>query len=228
LPLLPYGLIAAITGCRGQRYTLGCGKLLPPAGCPSMLLGAWQGANPKGPVQTGKGVIMGKAFIVTGSTLTYTKGKAGSPKDGVKYGKRTGLPLTAYVCELLEGNRKAKADDGVLMAELMAEFAGRPAVQSIAAYRNYFNQGKHGFNPTGKPHVESYGRNTNPDLKPRKDGNHPNAKPLDPKAAKARQAAKAKAAKAAAKGGKGGKGKGGKAAPKAAKPKAAKAVQAAS
>jgi hypothetical protein len=108
--------------------------------------------------------------------LASSKERKGKP-DGVKYGKRTGLTIIAYVDELLTANEKPgnRLGDGELMAELLAEFPKRPAVQAISAYRGYFNSSKHGFNASGKGASECHGRNTGEGATPaRKNAEHPN------------------------------------------------------
>lgn len=184
---------------------------------------------------------MAKSFLVNGATLRYTgehakyssEQRKGTP-DGVKFGKRTGLSLTAYVDELLQAN-ESKANqlsDAVLAAELQAEFANRPACQGISAYRGYFNASKHGHNAAGKFRSTCYGRNTGEAaVKPRRDVSHPNvlANRTADYGVKKPKAAKAAPAKAgAAKAGKAAKptGKAAKPATKAApKAKAAKAAK---
>jgi hypothetical protein len=151
-------------------------------------------------------------YLVNAATIKYTgefakyssEQRKGKP-DGVKFGKRTGLSLTAYVDELLVANEKAQESDSVLAAELQGEFPNRPACQTISAYRGYHNTQKHGFNAAGKYRSMQYGRNTGESaVKPRKDLNHPNMlanRTADygvkkPKAAKAATGKAAKPAKA--------------------------------
>lgn len=123
-------------------------------------------------------------YLVSGPTLKYTgelakfaSEKRTGERTGDKFGKRTGLSITAYADELLVANEKANETDGVLQAELVGEFPNRKAVQAISAYRGYFNAGKHGHNPSGKFHSTCHGRNTGEGaVKPRKDESHPNVK----------------------------------------------------
>jgi hypothetical protein len=86
---------------------------------------------------------------------------------GDKIGRTSKLKLTHAVSELLRWNEKAHETDETLTAMLAAEFPKREAagerdgkrkdgpdrprtIQSIAAYRAYYNAGNHGHNPDGK------------------------------------------------------------------------------
>ena len=84
-------------------------------------------------------------------------------RDGVKFGKSTGLRLTHYLCELIFANKTAHASDDDLQTTLASEFPGRAARQAISAYRAYYNGGKHGFGENGaapKVAAEQYARAT--------------------------------------------------------------------
>lgn len=67
--------------------------------------------------------------------------------DANRTGASTGLVLTHACNELLyatNGSNAAVSDEEIAAA-LAAEFSNRPTLQSVAAYRAYFNAGKHGF-----------------------------------------------------------------------------------
>ena len=66
-------------------------------------------------------------------------------RDGNRVGVTTGLVLTHYVNELLAANYEAELTDTALNAILRQEYPNRAVIQSIAAYRSYFNAGLHGF-----------------------------------------------------------------------------------
>ena len=65
-------------------------------------------------------------------------------RDGNRVGVTTGLVLTHYVNELLAANYEAGLGDTDLNAILRQEYPNRAVIQSIAAYRSYFNAGLHG------------------------------------------------------------------------------------
>jgi hypothetical protein len=156
--------------------------------------------------------------LVTKPTLTYkgndkqgkplarfNSAERTGPKDGVKFGKRTGLSMTAYVDELLRANEKPgnQRSDAELQAELNAEFSGRPACQAISAYRGYFNRSLHGHNPDGKGKSTSHGRNMGEGkVEAKHDPNHFNTGRVHGEAAKGKakgKAVKGKAVKGAKK-----------------------------
>jgi hypothetical protein len=98
-----------------------------------------------------KGVAVPKHL---GSKVGPSKKEGGF--DGVKFGVKTGLRLTHFADAVLLANESSKATDAELNATLAAEFPKRvteksgmkgvPTIQTIAAYRAYFNAGKHGHN----------------------------------------------------------------------------------
>ena len=64
-------------------------------------------------------------------------------RDGNQYGKSTVLCITHFCNELfVQGAGRADAE---LAAALAAEYPSRKVIQSVSAYRSYFNKGVHGF-----------------------------------------------------------------------------------
>ena len=74
--------------------------------------------------------------------------------DGVRRSKSTGLLLTHWLNELFALNYKAQLTDEEMMALAVAEFPKREVIQSMGAYRAYYNAGKHGHG-TGEPLKEA-------------------------------------------------------------------------
>lgn len=76
----------------------------------------------------------------------------GAARCGNKVGLQSGLLLTHYLNELFYHNYAWGANDASLQAAIVAEFPNRASVQTVGAYRSYFNKGLHGFG-TGQPLV---------------------------------------------------------------------------
>ncbi len=70
--------------------------------------------------------------------------KPKAERDGIKVGLKTGLVLTHFINELFFANYAKQYNDESLYAAMQAEFPNREVIQSPAAYRSYFNSGKHG------------------------------------------------------------------------------------
>jgi len=67
-------------------------------------------------------------------------------RDGNRVGKTTGLVITHFCNELFMASYDhPEVGDTQLAAILKQEFPARAILQTIAAYRSYFNSGKHGF-----------------------------------------------------------------------------------
>lgn len=70
-------------------------------------------------------------------------------RDGNKRGKTTGLVLCHYINELLYANYDKRRTDEEMAAAVKAEFPKRGGIQTMSAYRSYFNAGAHGFGIDG-------------------------------------------------------------------------------
>lgn len=65
-------------------------------------------------------------------------------RDGNRYGVAEGLNITHFLNELFYNNYEAQLSDEEMNDIVAAEYPNRPSWQNMAAYRGYFNGGKHG------------------------------------------------------------------------------------
>lgn len=96
-----------------------------------------------------KAAPRGKNDVLGGTLLLHSEEDRApeEKRDGAQRGLTTGLVITHFCNELFQRNYEDQLDDDQLMDILLAEFPNRATVQSIRAYRGYFNGGQHGFGP---------------------------------------------------------------------------------
>ena len=86
---------------------------------------------------------MGKLPVIKVDTYSeFVRPKA--DRCGDRVGLATGLVLTHYLNELFFANYENELNDATLMAATRKEYPKRGVIQSMAAYRSYFNAGLHG------------------------------------------------------------------------------------